>query len=39
VAEDASDHLVTLPLFPGLSDDDVSDVLAAVEKVVGHFLP
>jgi perosamine synthetase len=39
VAEDASDHLVTLPLFPAMTDDDVSDVLAAVGKVAGHFLP
>jgi perosamine synthetase len=38
VAESAYESLVTLPLFHGMTDDDVSDVLAAVEKVVGHFL-
>jgi dTDP-4-amino-4,6-dideoxygalactose transaminase len=39
VAESASEGLVTLPLFPGMSDEDVSDVVTAVTKVVGHFRP
>jgi perosamine synthetase len=37
VAEAAFDGLVTLPLFPAMNDEDVSDVVTAVEKVVGHF--
>jgi UDP-4-amino-4,6-dideoxy-N-acetyl-beta-L-altrosamine transaminase len=37
VAEGAFDGLVTLPLFPAMNDADVSDVVTAVEKVVGHF--
>jgi perosamine synthetase len=39
VAESASEGLVTLPLFPGMTDEDVSDVATAVAKVVGHFQP
>jgi perosamine synthetase len=39
IAESASESLVTLPLFPGLTDADVSDVVTAVAKVVGHFQP
>jgi dTDP-4-amino-4,6-dideoxygalactose transaminase len=38
VAEDAAMRLLTLPLFPGMSDDDVADVLTAVRKVLGAFL-
>jgi dTDP-4-amino-4,6-dideoxygalactose transaminase len=37
VAEAAFAGLVTLPLFPAMNDEDVSDVVTAVEKVVGHF--
>jgi perosamine synthetase len=33
-AEASFERLITLPLFPGMSDDDVSDVIAAVEKVI-----
>ena len=33
-AEAAFERLLTLPLFPGMSDDDVADVIAAVEKVI-----
>ncbi|MCD6328243.1 DegT/DnrJ/EryC1/StrS family aminotransferase [bacterium] len=35
-AEAASDRIVSLPLYPSLSDDDVESVIAAVEKVVKH---
>jgi perosamine synthetase len=38
VAEDAAARLLTLPLFPGMSDDDVADVLTAVRKVLGAYL-
>jgi dTDP-4-amino-4,6-dideoxygalactose transaminase len=37
VAERAYERLLTLPLFPGMTDGDVDDVVAAVEKVLGHF--
>jgi dTDP-4-amino-4,6-dideoxygalactose transaminase len=37
VAENAYRRAVSLPLFPGLSDRDVDDVVAAVRKVVAHF--
>jgi UDP-4-amino-4,6-dideoxy-N-acetyl-beta-L-altrosamine transaminase len=33
-AEAAFERLITLPLFPGMSDGDVGDVIAAVEKVI-----
>jgi UDP-4-amino-4,6-dideoxy-N-acetyl-beta-L-altrosamine transaminase len=33
-AEAAFERLITLPLFPGMSDGDVADVIAAVEKVI-----
>jgi perosamine synthetase len=33
-AEAAADRLLTLPLFPRMSDADVADVIAAVEKVI-----
>lgn len=33
-AEAAFERLLTLPLFPGMTDDDVADVIAAVEKVI-----
>ncbi len=38
VAEAAYDRLVSLPMFPAMTDGDVVDVIAAVEKVAGHFL-
>jgi perosamine synthetase len=37
VAESAYERLLTLPLFPGMEDRDVKDVVVAVEKVVSHF--
>jgi perosamine synthetase len=37
VAEDAYDRLISLPMFHGMSDADVEDVIEAVRKVVGHF--
>jgi perosamine synthetase len=33
VAESAYDEILSLPIFPGMSDDDVGDVLAALAKV------
>jgi perosamine synthetase len=37
IAEDAYERLISLPMFHGMSDRDVEDVIAAVEKVIGHF--
>jgi perosamine synthetase len=36
-AEAAYERLLTLPLFPGMNDGDVDDVVTAVRKVLGHF--
>jgi perosamine synthetase len=38
VAEDAYERLISLPMFHGMSDQDVQDVIRAVEKVVGSFV-
>lgn len=37
VAEAEYERLVTLPLFPAMTDDDVDDVLEAVRKVVTAY--
>jgi perosamine synthetase len=37
VAEDAYECLITLPVFPQMSDEDADDVVAAVHKVVSRF--
>ena len=37
VAEDAYERLISLPMFHGMSDQDVEDVIQAVEKVFSHF--
>jgi perosamine synthetase len=37
VAEGAYERLISLPMFPGMSDDDVEDVIRAVDKVLIHF--
>jgi perosamine synthetase len=34
VAEAAYDRLLSLPMFPGMTDEDVGDVIAAVAKVL-----
>jgi perosamine synthetase len=38
VAENAYQRLISLPMFHGMSDRDVEDVVAAVRKVITHFL-
>ncbi len=38
VAEDAYARLISLPMFHGMSEQDVEDVIEAVRKVVGHYL-
>jgi len=37
-AERAFERLLTLPLFPAMTDQDVEDVLTAVRKVLGRYL-
>ena len=37
VAEDAYERLISLPMFHGMSDGDVEDVVHAVGKVSAHF--
>lgn len=37
VAEDAYERMLTLPLFPAMSDEDVRDVIRAVTKVISHY--
>ncbi len=36
-AEAAYERIVTLPLFPAMTDYDVDDVLAALRKVLGYY--
>ncbi len=38
VAERAYDRLISLPMFHGMSDQDVEDVVLAVTKVAGAFV-
>ena len=37
VAEDAYERLISLPMFHAMTDQDVEDVIAAVNKVVSYF--
>jgi perosamine synthetase len=37
VAENAYENLISLPMFHGMNDGDVEDVVRAVTKVVSHF--
>ena len=37
VAEAAYEQLLSLPLFHGMTDQDVEDVIAAVRKVTSHY--
>jgi perosamine synthetase len=37
VAENASERLISLPMYHGMSDDDVEDVIQAVQKVIAAF--
>jgi perosamine synthetase len=38
IAEDAYLRLISLPMFHGMNDDDIGDVIQAVEKVLACFL-
>ena len=37
VAEDAYRRLISLPMFHGMSDQDVEDVITAVGKMLAHY--
>ena len=37
VAEDAYKRLISLPMFHGMTDHDIEDVIRAMHKVVGHY--
>jgi perosamine synthetase len=37
VAESVEGRLVTLPLFPAMTDEDQDDVLHALDKVFAHY--
>ena len=37
MAEAAYERLISLPMFHGMSDHDVDDVIAAVGKVASHL--
>ena len=37
VAEDAYERMLSLPIFPSMTDADVDDVVHAVDKVLGHY--
>lgn len=38
ITEDYYERIITLPLFPGMSDSDVNDVIMAVKKVIRYYL-
>ena len=37
VAEAAYERLLSLPMFPAMSDEDVAQVVEAIDKVVSHY--
>ena len=37
VAEDVYENIISLPIFPNMNDDDINDVLKAVNKVMGSI--
>jgi perosamine synthetase len=37
VAEDAGSRILSLPMFPAMTDDDVDDVIEACRKVLGAY--
>jgi perosamine synthetase len=36
-AENAYERMITLPIWPGMTDSDANDVIAAIEKIVHAF--
>ncbi|MGC1650078.1 MAG: UDP-4-amino-4,6-dideoxy-N-acetyl-beta-L-altrosamine transaminase, partial [Candidatus Sulfotelmatobacter sp.] len=37
VAEDAYERLISLPMFHSMTEQDVNDVIHAVQKIMGHY--
>jgi dTDP-4-amino-4,6-dideoxygalactose transaminase len=37
MAENAYERIISLPIFPAMTDSDVCDVITAVSKVISHF--
>jgi UDP-4-amino-4,6-dideoxy-N-acetyl-beta-L-altrosamine transaminase len=37
VAENAYERMLSLPIFPAMTDADVDDVVSGVDKVLGHY--
>ena len=37
VAEAAYERLLSLPMFPAMTDGDVGDVVRAIDKVISHY--
>ncbi|APZ49662.1 UDP-4-amino-4,6-dideoxy-N-acetyl-beta-L-altrosamine transaminase [Jeotgalibaca sp. PTS2502] len=37
VAEETYKSIVTIPLFPAMSDDDIDDVIAGVKKIIDYY--
>lgn len=37
VAENIYNRMITIPLFPGMTDRDVEDVIAAIKKVINNY--
>ncbi len=38
VAEAAYERILSLPIFPAMTDDDIADTIAAVRKVIEEYL-
>jgi dTDP-4-amino-4,6-dideoxygalactose transaminase len=37
IAEEVYERLISLPMFHGMNDQDVDDVIEAMKKVVGSY--
>ena len=37
MAEQLYERILTLPLYYGMTDEDLESVMAAIQKVVAHF--
>jgi dTDP-4-amino-4,6-dideoxygalactose transaminase len=37
VAESEYQRIISLPIFPSMSDGDINDVITAVKKVLAHY--
>ena len=37
IAENAYERLISLPMFHGMNDQDVEDVIRGLSKILGHY--